>query len=143
MELYRLVGDNFLYSNGKYHQKIPNKTKGYIAFSESAPMIMMVQKHVIEHNVTKGLLSRSLNNCSKTNVILGHNICSICPPPVCPIHVWSLFLKHLMVLLINSWGKSSQIIYNAIFNILSSFTALVAAWIIYIELLPACDNPSS
>ncbi len=54
-------------------------------------------------------------------------MCLMCPPPVAT-HVLSHFVKLLMALLMGSWGKSSQINSNAIFNSFIVFGFSCSLW---------------
>ena len=96
----------------------------------------MVQKQVTQQKATKTiLLSHISNNCSQTNLIVLHNLCSICPTPV-HTHVLSLFVKFLMALLMGSRGKSSHINSNA------TFTSLLLSCWLWLQIVVCLEHSS-
>ena len=105
--------------DGQISSKYFKQNKSYTTFREVTPRFLTIKKrNATKSNKNVILSSHVSNNCLELNLIVIHNLCSMCPPPV-PKLLLSLFAKFLMDLLIN---LTDLLFTNLIVILLSDFS---------------------
>ena len=124
MKFYRLKDNCMIIftHDGQLSSKYFKQNKSYTTFMEVTPHFLTVQRrNATKSNKNVILLSLISNNCCKMNLVVLHNLCSMCPPPV-PTLLLSLFVKFLMDLLINLTDSLLFLIYQFDVILLSDFS---------------------